>query len=452
MHAPSPLLRQLLRLAWPVIISRSTQVIVGLADTLMVAHLGSAALAAATAGSLNSVALFIFPFGIVFIVSSFSSQLTGSGDAAGARRFGWYGLLIAGLAQIAVFALLPFLPSLIRSIGYEPAVASGMTAYLTIRLLGTFAAVGMEALGNYYGGTGNTALHMKFNLTAMVLNVVLNWLLIDGHAGFPALGVAGAAWASTIATVTAFAGFLLVFLRHGRGFPRPALRRSEFWRVLRFGTPSGFNWSFEFFAFLAFVNVVVGGLGTVTLAAFMAVIQINSCGFMPTFGIGSAGAVLVGQAIGRGERDAVPGILRLTFLVSAGWMLVIGIGYGALPDVLIAPFQPGGEDAGRFMETGARLLVLSAFWQLFDAAGITIGEALRAAGDTAYAMWSRGVLAWCVFLPGAWLTVRNGGGEFGATCWLLIYLGLLALVLFLRFRSGAWRKIELVRHDGVPLH
>ena len=107
--------------------------------------------------------------------------------------------------------------------------------------------------------------------------------------------------------------------------------------------------------------------------------------------------------------------------------------------------------SGPFLEIGVKLLFLSARWQLFDAAGITIGEALRAAGDTAYAMWSRGILAWLVFLPGSWFTVRNGGGEFAATLWLLIYLGLLALVLFLRFRSGAWRRIELVGGHEVPL-
>src|SRR6185295_1394212 len=97
-------------LAWPVIISRSTQVVVGLADALMVAHLGESAMAATTAGSLNSVAAFIFPMGIVFIVSSFSSQFAGRGDLAGARRYGWYGLGVAVLAQLAMLAFLPFLP------------------------------------------------------------------------------------------------------------------------------------------------------------------------------------------------------------------------------------------------------------------------------------------------------------------------------------------------------
>ncbi len=435
----------LLRLAWPVIVSRSTQVVVGLADALMVAHLGEAALAATTTGAMNSFALMIFPFGIVFIVSSFSSQLTGGGDAAGARRFGWYGLLLAALSQLLAIAVLPLLPGTLGLFGYEPAVQEAMHTYMKIRMLSVGLAVGIEALGNYYGGTGNTSLQMKFNILAMVLNVALNWLLIDGNLGCPALGVAGAAWSSTISTGVAFAGFLGVFLWQGRGTGRPALRRREFGRVLRFGLPSGFNWSFEFFAFLAFVNIVVGGLGTVSLAAFMAVMQINSVGFMPAFGLGSAGAVLVGQAIGRGDKDAVPGILKLTFLITAAWMGLVGLAYAFAPDALMGPFRPHGTNGAQFLEIGAKVLLLSAIWQLFDAAGITIGEALRAAGDTAYAMWARGIIAWGVFVPGSWIMVRHyGGAEATATMWLVLYLFLLAVVLFLRFRSGAWRKIELI--------
>lgn len=435
----------LLRLAWPVIVSRSTQVVVGLADTLMVAWLGEAALAATTTGALNSFALMIFPFGIVFIVSSFSSQLTGRGDAAGARRFAWYGMILAALAQLLVIAALPLLPQALGWFHYEPAVREAMQSYMSIRLFSTGVAVGIEALGNYYAGTGNTTLQMVFNILAMVLNVLLNWLLIGGNLGCPALGVAGAAWASAISTTVAFAAFFAVFLRHGRTMERSALQRAEFLRMLRFGLPSGFNWSFEFFAYLAFVNVVVAGLGTVSLAAFNTVIQINSFGFMPAFALGSAGAVLTGQAIGRGDKDAVPGILKMTFLVTAAWMGFVGLLYVLLPDLLMGPFKPDGGQGELFLRTGATILMLSALWQLFDAAGITIGEALRAAGDTAYPMWARGIIGWLIWFPGSLITVRHyGGDEIAATLWLVIYLGVLAVVLLLRFRSGAWRRIELV--------
>lgn len=443
-------LETLLGLAWPVIVSRSTQVVVGLADALMVTQLGETALAAVTTGALNAGAGFIFPMGVAFVVSSFSSQLTGRGDTAGARRFGWYGLGVALMAQVLVVALLPLLPRLLSASDYAPDVERALSVYLTIRLLSTGTAVGNEALANYFGGMGNTAIGMKVNMTAMVLNVLFNWLLIDGHAGFPALGVAGAAWASTISTSVAFAVFLFVFIRAGGGGGPKDLRWHEFMRLLRFGLPSGLNWSFEFFAFVAFVNVVVAGLGTVSLAAMMAVMQLNSLSFMPAFGLGSAGAILVGQAIGRGQKDEVPHILGLTFATTAAWMGLVGLAYLVAPEPLLRPFVPAGPNGAAFLTMGVRMLVFSALWQLFDAAGITVSEALRAAGDTAYAMWTRGVLAWLVFLPGSWITVRwFGGAEQSAVAWLLVYLGLLALVLFLRFQSGAWRRIELV--ENVPL-
>jgi len=96
------------------------------------------------------------------------------------------------------------------------------------------------------------------------------------------------------------------------------------------------------------------------------------------------------------------------------------------------------------------MLMLSCAWQLFDAAAMVIGEALRAAGDTLATSMARGVIAWGVFVPGAWLTVRRyGGGDVHAVAWLVLYLALLALVLWLRFRSGQWRRIQLT---GPPAH
>jgi MATE family multidrug resistance protein len=223
------------------------------------------------------------------------------------------------------------------------------------------------------------------------------------------------------------------------------LKGHEFLRLLKFGWPSGLNWSFEFYAFILFINVVVAALGTEYLAAMMVVFQVNAVSFMPAFGLASAGAILVGQSIGAGRKDEVSSLVRLTFLTAAAWMGFVGISYVAFPELLILPFAPDQDLGGVFLAAGATMLALSALWQFFDAAGITVSEALRAAGDTAFPMWTRAFLAWGVFLPGSWYTVKTlGGGEVAAVGWLIAYLALLSLVLYLRFRSGAWRRIELV--------
>lgn len=437
-------LRELLSLAWPLILSRLSQVVISLADALMVAPLGAAPLAATTTGATNAFTLLIFPLGVVFIVQSFAAQLTGRGECLAARRFAWYGLGVAVLAEALCLLSLPGWAALLPRLPYEPEVERLMQGYLQMRLWSGGAAVGVEALANYYGGLGRTRPGMLANLAAMVLNVPLNWILIYGNLGAPTMGVTGAAIASSLATTLAFVGFLVWFLWEGRALKRPALRRAELARVLRFGLPTGLNWLLEFLAFVFFINVVVAGLGTPELAAMNAVLVLSSVAFMPAFGLASAGAILVGQAIGADERDAVPGLVWLTGKTAALWQGLVGLVYLAFPAVLMLPFAQGAS-AAQVSAVGVRMLLVSACWQLFDAAATTLAEALRAAGDTLFPMLARLVIAWAVFVPGVLSTVfLLGGREVSATLWLAAYLGLLAGALLWRFQTGAWRRVELV--------
>ena len=444
---PIPSLKTLLLLAWPIVISRSSQVIVGVTDAVLVADLGEASVAATTTGALNTMAVLIFPMAICFIVSSFSSQLFGRGDLAGARRYGFYGLIVAALTEVVCIGGTFLVAPLLAHFDYSPEVRSLMIDYLAVRLLSGGAAVGIEALANYYGGLGNTRLPMVASVTAMVLNVFGNWVFIRGHLGAPAMGVKGSALASTLATCFAFGGLLVVFLVQGRkvGVVVPKLSGLELLRMLKFGIPSGLNWFFEFFAFIFFINVVVAGLGTTALAAMMSVIQISTVSFMPAFGLASAGAILVGQAIGANAKDEAPRIVKLAFICAAIWETLVGALYLTIPTVLLLPFA---KDAGalEFLGIGKRLLMLSACWGLFDAAANTLAEALRAAGDTAFTLWMRLAVAWLVFVPGSYCTVRYfNGGDVGAMLWLVGYLVILAGMLWLRFRNGAWRRLELVK-------
>jgi MATE family multidrug resistance protein len=443
-------LRELLALAWPIVVSRSSQVVIGISDALMVAHLGEGALAATTTGAMNAFSAFILPMGVVFIVSSFASQLFGMGDLPGARRHGWYGLAVAAATQVLGVLGIPAAAWILGRLDYTAEVRGLMDGYLSVRLWAGGAAIGLEALASYYGGLGNTALPMRANLAAMMLNVAGNWVLIDGHVGAPAMGVRGAALASVLSTWVAFLGLLAVFLRAGRPGELAALRLRELRRMLRFGIPSGLNWFFELFAFMFFVNVVVAGLGTTALAALMTVIQVNSVAFMPAFALASAGAILVGQSIGAGRKDDVPRLVRLTFSAAGTWQGAVGFAYFLVPALLFAPFarEPGSRAA--LLEVGARMLALSAAWQIFDAAAAVLAESLRAAGDTVFTMWARVAVAWAIFVPGSWISVRwLGGADRTAVAWIVIYLLLLSLVLLLRFRGGAWRRLRLVEPAPV---
>ena len=443
-------LRQLMTLAWPIVLARSAQGAIGFADAAMIAHLGEDALAATTTGALNAFGLMILPMGIVFIVQSFAAQLVGRRDLGGARRYAWYGLLLAGLSQIVALAAIPLVGLAVAQLNYTPAVQVLLTSYVAIRLLGVGPAVAIEALGNWYGGLGDTRLALLANVTAMLANIGLNWVLIYGHFGFPALGVEGAAIASVIATWLGLAVVAVVFARGympGAAVTQVpgvgALRWPEFTRMLRFGLPNGLNWFLEFSAYLVFVNLIFADLGTLAVAALMAVMQVNSIAFMPAFGLSSAGAILVGQAIGAGTPDLVPAIVKRTALVAASWQGMVGVIYFLFPIPIMALFARDDLAASELARLGAVLLAISAAWQLFDAAVMTISEALRAAGDTAWVLWARVGLAWVVWLPLSLWVVNQGGGPPEATACMVVYFVTLAAAVFWRFRSGAWRHIDL---------
>lgn len=448
-------MRTLLVLAWPIVLARATQSVIGFSDALMTAPLGEAPLAAVTTGSINAFALVILPMGVAFILQSFTAQLRGRGELSAIPRYAYYGLLIALLAGVLAAVLTPALPVALGSLGYTPEVSGLMATYLATRLLSVGPAVGIEALGNWYGGLGNTRPSLVAGVVAMLLNLGLNYALIEPRFGLPGYGVSGAAWASTVASWGGFAVIYLGFTQRRwlplalRGREVPVLRWQELVRVLRFGLPNGLNWFLEFAAFALFINVVIGHLGTSTLAAFNIVIQLNSVSFMPAFGLASAGAIMVGEAIGRRAHDEAAGWVKLTFGLSAAWMGSVGLIYLAVPRAIVSWFEPKGASSPELLELGTFMLAVSAVWQLFDAAGITISEALRAAGDTTFCMSARLVLAWLVFTPASWLMVMVLDGGIHAVMVAFIgYLALLALALAWRFLSNKWRDIDLV---GEPV-
>ncbi len=439
-------LRTLLRLAVPMVLARASQSVITFADAIQVKHLGVKAIAATATGGLNVMGLMILAMGTAFIVQSFVAQLSGRGDRDLAPRFAWYGLALALGAAVIAVALIPLVGPALALTGYSRELRTQMTDYMAIRMLSIGAAVGVEALGNWYGGLGNTWMQMIAGVITMVAAVILNWILIDGHLGAPAMGVPGAALASTIASFLGFGFLAIAFWRRWGGAPTAratGLSLRELLRVLRFGLPNGLNWFLEFAAFQVFVNGVLASLGDETVAALNVVIAVNSISFMPAFGLASAGAILAGQAIGRDARHAVWPQVKITLLCTMTWMGVIGLVYAIFPAHVLSLFA--SEYSGQLVAIGTTMLVISAAWQLTDAIGMTLAETLRAAGDTTWTAAARIVLAWAVFMPAAFLTViRLHKGPIGAMLCLVGYLGLLALALAWRFKSGAWKRIELI--------
>jgi len=436
-----PRLVTLLALALPMVLARASQSVITFADALQVKELGPDAIAATATGGLNTMTFVMLPMGLAFIVQSFVSQLVGRGDLEHTRRFAWYGLGFAVIAGAAAALAIPFVAPVLGLASYTPEVHDLMSSYMQIRLLSVAAAVGIEALGNWYGGLGNTWMQMVAGLITMIAAIACNAIFI------PYFGVDGAAIGSVIATWLGFAFLAFAFWRRWGGAPRThelELTTRELRRVVRFGLPNGLNWFLEFAAFQVFVNFIFSSLGDETVAALNAVLAVNTIGFMPAFGLASAGAILAGVAIGRGARDEVWPQVKTTLLCTMTWMGVMGLFYLLVPGRILRLFD--SEHRSQHLVTvGTTMLLISAAWQLFDAIAMTFAETLRAAGDTFWTAAARLALAWLVFTPIAVLVVLVwDGGPIGAMLCLVGYLALLAAAFAYRFRSGAWRHIELI--------
>ena len=439
----------LLVLALPMVLARASQSVITFADVVQVKDLGENAIAATSTGGLNTMTFVFLPMGLAFIIQSFVAQLVGRKQLADTRRFAWYGLGFALIAGIVGVIAIPFIPWLLGLASYKPELHDLMTSYMQIRLLSVAAAVGIEALGNWYGGLGKTWMQMIAGVITMVSAIVFNAILITGRLGAPALGVDGAAVASAIATWLGFLFLLVAFWRGWGGAPKLegplGLSKRELWRVARFGLPNGLNWVLEFAAFAAFITIVVAKLGATTVAALNIVIAVNSVAFMPAFGLASAGAILSGQAIGEGHRDRVWANVKLTLACTIAWEGAMALLYVAAPEHVLSWFAPSGARGEAVIIVGGSMLATSAIWQVFDAVGMTLNETLRSAGDTAWTAGMRVAIAWGLFAPGSYLVVRVWhGGAIGAMACLCGYLVLLSLALALRFRSGAWKRIELI--------
>src|SRR5262249_22040841 len=172
-----------------MVLARASQSVITFADAIQVKHLGFQAIAATATGGLNVMGFVIPAMGTVFIIQSFVAQLSGRGDRDQTPRFAWYGLAIALGAALIAAAMIPLIGPALAHTSYSPAVRDQMTDYMAIRMTSIFAIVGVEALGNWYGGLRHTRMQKAARPITLVASVAPHSGLIDRPPRPPAPGV-----------------------------------------------------------------------------------------------------------------------------------------------------------------------------------------------------------------------------------------------------------------------
>ena len=438
MSALSETLRELrptLRLALPITTGHLGQILLGLTDSVMVGRIGAVPLAAsAFAGALFGL-VFLVGVGLLTPVAVRAAESFGAGRLRDSGETLRHGLVLAAAAAVALASVITALSGSLHWFGQPPEVVAVARPYLIIVSWSLLPSLGFVALKSYYEALHEPWTPLYLVLAGVVLNCFLNWVLIYGHLGAPALGLTGAGWATLVARVAMLAA-LGWHLRHSRALAATQplrwwapLERSELAAQLATGWPVSLQLFFEVSLF-SVTALLMGWLGTVALAAHQVALNCASTTFMFPLGLSHALAVRLSHARGAGQAH----LLRVIGFGGIGAGAALMAGFGVIFICAGPQIAAGFIHEPQVVAVAARLLVVVGIFQIFDGTQVTAMGALRGLGDVRLPTAITFVGYWLCALPVAWIGgIVLHGGPVGIWAGLAVGLGLGAVLLATRF-------------------
>lgn len=431
----------------PIILGSLSFAVMEFIDRVMVNKLGTEALAAVGSASIWSYTVSTLLLGIVGCVGVFVAQCLGRGEPRRCGRYAWQGLYLSLIAGLIAVCFYPVAPLLFGLMGHEPAVTALELAYFQVRLFSYLPLAFVTTLAAFFQASGHAVVPMFVAIIGTLVNIVLNYMFIFGNWGAPALGIAGAAWATNASMYLQFFLLFAVFLSpvyHRHFGTRGDIRfnRAMATELLRVGGPAGGMMFLDVANWSIFISFVVGRLGAAPLAANNVALSFMQLCFIPAFALNQGVSAIVGQWIGRGDFERAKQRAFTALRMAMVYMVTLGIFFAIFGAELIQfVFAPEEELVTRL---GHQLLIVAAVFQIFDAICIVMGGALRGAGDTRWMLMVTFVSAYLVFIPSAVvLAFPLGGGALGAWIGAAIYIAVLSLFMWLRFRGERWRDINI---------
>jgi MATE family, multidrug efflux pump len=436
--------KTILKLALPAIAGLSTQMVVSLTDSAMVGRLDEAtyALAAMGIGVLATWAL----------ISFFSSLATGT-HVIVARKYGEtdydgcslaltnslligfiIGIIVAAIGVLAAYQIADFFAA-------DKIVGHYAGEYIFYRFLGIpFFLISVSYRGFYFG-ISKTKIFMFSGVITNLLNIFFNYLFIYGNLGMPRMGLAGAGFASTLATTFDFIFYttvlmLPIYRNRFHPFKNFRINFDLIKKIYQISLPVSFQNVFILIGFLLFV-VITGLIGTEQQAASQAVISTLFISFLPCFGFGIAVQTLVGNNLGSGNFKVAKIYGFETAKIATYYTLLLGVIFISIPQYVLLIITNNQS----IIEIAKPALRIAGFAQIFYAVGVVLANGLQAAGKTFFVMKSEVITNLFIFVPLAYLMgVIFKGGLIWAWFALPVYILIYSAVIFKRYLKGDWQK------------
>jgi MATE family multidrug resistance protein len=439
----------LLRLALPIVVVQVGLMLMGVVDSIMVGRISAAALAGVALGNVFFYACAVFGMGTLLALDPIVAQAVGAQDDAAVTRALQRGLILAAVLTVPISLLLSTVRPALVLLGQPADVVPIASGYVWREIPGVLPFLAFTVLRQTLQALGRMRAIVVAIIAANVLNVVLNWVLIYGHWGAPAMGALGSAWSTTISRFVMALGLAVLAWRglrpHLASLHPETLSTAPLGRMLALGAPIGAQMQLEFGVFGA-IGLLMGRMGTVPVAAHQIALNLASLTFMVPLGVSAAGAVLVGRAVGREDAHEAGRAARTALGWGVGFMGLTALLFLLLPEPLARVYS---SQAG-VVALAAALLPIAGVFQVFDGIQVVSIGALRGLGDTRTPFAMNLVGFWLIGLPVSLLLgFRTPLGPRGLWWGLVVGLVAVAAGLLVRLRRRLRRAVRRVRIDDI---
>jgi multidrug resistance protein, MATE family len=431
-----------LALAWPLILTNITMVLINATDVFLLARLGPDALAASALGSGLVIAMLLIGIGIVTAAAPLMAAEIGhkSHSVRDVRRTFRQALWAATAVCFPLWLLLWFAGELLVLAGQPHRLAADAGLFIRALQWMIWPALGVVVLRSFMATLERPKWAMVAGMAAVLVNAAVNYGLIFGNFGLPKLGLMGAGIGSSVTSL-----FQFLFLC-GVTFLHPHFRRyrlfGRWWRsdwqrfktIWRLGFPIGLHMGFEAMVFAAAV-FLMGYISTASVAAHAVAIQIASMTFMVPMGIGQAATVRVGLGYGRRDPDAIRRAGWAAYALGVGFMTAMAVVIWVMPGTLAGLFlDPADAANAEVLRLAILFLLVAAVFQIVDGAQVVGTGMLRGLQDTTWPMLFAAFGYWVIGIGlGAWLAFAQGLDGVGVWIGLAVGLGIVAALVLARW-------------------
>lgn len=453
---------EVLALSWPAGLSMLNSTLMRFVDAILVAQLGPDTSGAQFIAGMTAFVPESLATGMLLVVNTYVSQNFGAGRHQRCGRYAWAGLYLALGFCCLIAPLALFARPLFACYGHPPHLQDMEVLYFRYMVVSIFFTLTSRPLEQFFYGIGRPRVVLAASLVANGLNLLGDIVLIFGKLGFPALGLEGAAIATT-ASWGVLVTIELLFFLSGSMNARYTTRRvrsarwSDCMDLIRIGWPAGVQFINDVLPWAVFTGKIVNIFGVQHFVASTVAMRWMPLSFMPAVGIGVASTTLVGRYVARGRPDLACRRAHAALIAAMVYMGLCGLAFWLLryPMMKLFVTLPGVADltaaqmqqyADEVIRIGGSVLICAAIFQLGDAIGIVYIGALRGAGDTLWPMTVTVILSWCLTIGGGYAMagLLPSLGSIGPWIAASAYVIVLGVFVAWRFETGAWQKINLL--------